>query len=145
MIRLSTLTGCANAAGADDFYNFMGTTHIVVDVFGYFTNATGILSTNSNDGTATWRHPGPSTARHNQQSTRPRTRPAALMAAGQNSGRASNCHRAGPSILGARRGYRRHRAAVLHHIGLLAGTRANEAPAPPGRKTLPAPKTDVRT
>jgi len=37
MVRVSTLTGCATWAGAVDFYNHSGTTHLIVDVFGYFT------------------------------------------------------------------------------------------------------------
>ena len=56
MIRLSTFTGCAIAAGADDFYNFMGSTHVVVDVFGYFTNSSATLSIAGPPDTATWQY-----------------------------------------------------------------------------------------
>ena len=37
MVRVSTLTGCATSAGAVDLYNLIGTTHVLADVFGYFT------------------------------------------------------------------------------------------------------------
>lgn len=45
MVRVSTMTGCATTAGAVDFYNFAGTTHVIADVFGYFTDDTAAAST----------------------------------------------------------------------------------------------------
>lgn len=40
IVRLSTGSGaCARFAGAADFYNLQGTVHVIVDVFGYFTDA----------------------------------------------------------------------------------------------------------
>jgi hypothetical protein len=37
VVRLSTSTGCAVEAGDVDVYNSAGTTHVISDVFGYFT------------------------------------------------------------------------------------------------------------
>ena len=37
VVRLSTATGCAVEAGDVDVYNSAGTTHVISDVFGYFT------------------------------------------------------------------------------------------------------------
>ena len=37
VVRLSTATGCAVEAGDVDIYNSAGTTHVISDVFGYFT------------------------------------------------------------------------------------------------------------
>jgi hypothetical protein len=39
VVRLSTSTACAAGAGFVDIYNSAGTTHVIVDVFGYFTGA----------------------------------------------------------------------------------------------------------
>jgi hypothetical protein len=39
IVRLSTMPGCAASAGSLGFFNFKGSTHVVVDVFGYFTDA----------------------------------------------------------------------------------------------------------
>jgi hypothetical protein len=37
VVRLSTSTGCAVEAGDVDIYNSAGITHVISDVFGYFT------------------------------------------------------------------------------------------------------------
>jgi hypothetical protein len=39
VVRLSTRSACAVAAGYVDIYNSAGITHVIVDVFGYFTSA----------------------------------------------------------------------------------------------------------
>jgi hypothetical protein len=43
IVRLSQMRGCANAAGAIDFYNRNGYVHVLADVFGYFTDDSAVL------------------------------------------------------------------------------------------------------
>jgi hypothetical protein len=42
VVRLSGSTDCANDAGAIDVYNFDGDVHVLIDVFGYFTDHTAL-------------------------------------------------------------------------------------------------------
>ena len=44
IVRLSLQTGCAQVAGAIDFYNYSGTVHVIADVFGYFTNSNAVIT-----------------------------------------------------------------------------------------------------
>jgi len=43
VVRLSAMRDCAIASGAIDFYNLAGTVHVIVDVFGYFTNDESVI------------------------------------------------------------------------------------------------------
>jgi len=44
IVRLSAMRDCAVAPGALDFYNLAGTVHVIVDVFGYFTNDEAVIA-----------------------------------------------------------------------------------------------------